>query len=173
LTKDDCYFMTGDLMRRDESGFIYFVDRIGDTFRWKGENVATGEVESILRGYPKIREITVYGVTIPHASGRAGMACIVPTGDLNDFDFPKFFQFTKDQLPSYSVPVFLRFDKEIVITGTFKHKKQTLQQDGFNLQLIKEPLFIRDPAAGTYRPMTEEIQREIEAHSLSAISPKL
>jgi len=160
-------------MKRDASGFIYFVDRIGDTFRWKGENVATGEVESILRGYPKIREITVYGVTIPHASGRAGMACIVPTGDLNEFDFPRFFEFTKDQLPAYAIPVFLRFDKEIVITGTFKHKKQTLQQDGFSLQLIKEPLFIRDPNARTYIRMTEEIQKQIEEHSLSAFSAKL
>jgi len=160
-------------MKKDASGFIYFVDRIGDTFRWKGENVATGEVESILRGYPQIREVTVYGVTIPHANGRAGMACIVPIGELSDFDFAKFFEFTKAQLPSYSLPVFLRFEKEIVITGTFKHKKQTLQQDGFNLKLIKEPLFIRDPSGMTYRPMTEEIQKRIEEHSLSAISSKL
>lgn len=173
FNKGDCFFMTGDLMKKDASGFVYFVDRIGDTFRWKGENVATGEVESILRGYPTIREVTVYGVSIPHSSGRAGMACIVPTGELNEFDFSKFFEFTKAQLPSYAVPVFLRFDKEIVITGTFKHKKQTLQQDGFSLDLIKEPLFIRDPVNSTYRPVTPEIQRQIEEHSLSAISAKL
>jgi len=160
-------------MKKDENGFIYFVDRIGDTFRWKGENVATGEVESILRGFPQIREVTVYGVAIPHASGKAGMACIVPTGELNEFDFQKFYEYTKDQLPPYAVPVFLRFEKEIVITGTFKHKKQTLQQDGFNLNIIKEPLFIRDPAQGTYRRMTPEIQKQIEEHSLSSISAKL
>jgi len=173
LKKGDVFFMTGDLIKRDENGFYYFVDRIGDTFRWKGENVATGEVESVIRGYSKVREVTVYGIKIPHASGRAGMACIVPHGELNDFDFPSFFEYTKAQLPPYAIPVFLRFEKEIVITGTFKHKKQTLQQDGFSLALIKEPLYIRDPKNGTYIHVTEDIEKLINEHSLAAFSPKL
>jgi len=154
-------------------GFFYFVDRIGDTFRWKGENVATGEVESVIRGYPKVREVTVYGVKIPQASGRGGMACIVPNCDLSEFDFPRFFEFTKAQLPPYAVPIFLRFEKEIVITGTFKHKKQTLQQDGFSTEIIKEPLYIRDPSNSTYIPLTQEIEKLIHTSSLSGFSSKL
>jgi fatty-acyl-CoA synthase len=168
FTKGDAWFMTGDLLKRDESGFYYFVDRIGDTFRWKGENVATSEVEIVVRAYPGVREVTVYGVQVPRAGGRAGMAVIVPNGTLEEFDFPQFYKYTKEQLPSYSIPIFLRFEKEIEITGTFKHKKADLRQQGFNPALITEPLYIRDPTTESYIPLTPEMFAQIQASSISS-----
>lgn len=166
--KGDAWFMTGDLLKRDSSGFYYFVDRIGDTFRWKGENVATSEVEIVLRGYPGVKEVTVYGVQVPKAGGRAGMAVIVPTLSIDEFDFPQFYAYTKEQLPSYAVPIFLRFQNEIDITGTFKHKKAELRAQGFDPAQTSEPLYIRDLATESYLPITPELYASIQQHSISA-----
>jgi len=166
--KGDAWFMTGDLLRKDPSGYYYFVDRIGDTFRWKGENVATGEVEIVLRSFPQIREVTVYGVQVPHAGGRAGMAVIVPTCPVEEFDFSAFYAFARSQLPAYAVPIFLRFDKEIEITGTFKHMKASLRKQGFDPQLIKEPLYISDGITKSYVPLTPALFAQIQEHSLPA-----
>src|SRR5262249_25043032 len=101
----DAWFRSGDLMRRDARGFFYFVDRMGDTFRWKGENVATSEVETAIASYPGIVEVNVYGVPVPGADGRAGMAAIV----VNDaFDMAGLRAHLDRLLPTYAQPVFVR-----------------------------------------------------------------
>src|SRR6202012_5141592 len=127
--KGDSWFRTGDLMRRDEHGYFYFVDRIGDTFRWKGENVATSEVAEALGVIPGIKEANVYGVAVPGQEGRAGMAALVVDAT---FD-PKLLGVRlKDNLPAYARPVFLRVQPEMEVTGTFKQRKVELVKEGFD-----------------------------------------
>src|SRR5262249_19161903 len=119
----DAWYRSGDLMRKDRAGYYYFVDRIGDTFRWKGENVSTSEVEEIIVGCPGISEAVVYGVAIPCAAGRAGMAALV-TND--SFELERLNRHLAERLPDYAPPVFLRFCSGIPMTGTFKPQKQSL-----------------------------------------------
>jgi fatty-acyl-CoA synthase len=144
----DAWFRTGDLMRLDEQGFFHFVDRVGDTFRWKGENVATSEVNEAILDCPGVLDATTYGVTIPGADGRAGMAALV-TDD--HFDFAVFATHLAQRLPAYAHPLFLRLVSSLDATETFKQKKQQLIRDGFDPQAVSDPLFFRDPASGAYR----------------------
>ena len=125
----DAWFRTGDLMKQDEEGYFYFVDRIGDTFRWKGENVSTGEVSERLSEIPGVKEANVYGVAVPGADGRAGMASLV-TGP--EFDLAAFQTQSEAMLPPYAQPLFLRLQPEIETTGTFKYRKIDLVEDGFD-----------------------------------------
>jgi len=149
------YYLSGDLLRADAEGYYYFVDRIGDTFRWKGENVSTGEVENVIKtGFPGTQEVIVYGVQMPNTFGRAGMAYMIVE---KSFDLKKFYNFTQEKLPSYAVPLFVRFGKEIEITATFKHKKANRRNEGFDPSIIKEPLFFRDNKKKAYIPITKEI----------------
>jgi fatty-acyl-CoA synthase len=157
FVKGDAYFRTGDLMRQDEEGYFYFVDRIGDTFRWKGENVSTGEVAERLSEIPGVREANVYGVTVPGAEGRAGMAALV-TGA--EFELSQFQARSEALLPAYAQPLFVRLRPEIETTGTFKYRKQELVEDGFDPARIHEPLFFKEPGGG-YRPLDGELQRRI------------
>jgi fatty-acyl-CoA synthase len=143
----DVWFRTGDLMRRDDKGYFYFVDRIGDTFRRKGENVSTSEVAEVLTGYPGIAEATVYGVAIPGTDGRAGMAALV-CGD--DLDLTALRQYVAAHLPVYARPVFLRMRAEIAVTGTFKHRKTELAQDGYDPSVISDRLYFDDPEHQAY-----------------------
>ena len=108
--KGDRWFTSGDLLKKDKEGYIYFVDRIGDTFRWKSENVATSEVSEAISAYKGIKEANVYGVLVPKQDGRAGMASIV-TGD--DFNIDGFYEYLNEQLPKYSIPVFIRISPEL------------------------------------------------------------
>ena len=135
FTKGDQYFRSGDLLSKDELGYVYFVDRIGDTFRWKGENVATSEVAEAFAGFDGILETNVYGVSIPGSDGKAGMAALSTDRDIN---LENLYQFLSSSLPSYAQPLFLRIKKEIEITGTFKHRKVELVKDGYNPKEIKE-----------------------------------
>ncbi|HEY0107824.1 MAG TPA: long-chain-acyl-CoA synthetase [Rhizomicrobium sp.] len=151
--KNDAWFRTGDLMRRDAGGYFYFVDRIGDTFRWKGENVATSEVAEALGVVPGIREANVYGVQVPGADGRAGMAALV-TGA--GFDVSKLPAALAGNLAPYARPVFLRLLPQLEITGTFKQRKVELVKDGFDPGTIRDPLYWLDPASGAYEPLTAE-----------------
>ncbi len=137
----DAWYRTGDLMRKDEKGYFYFVDRVGDTFRWKGENVSTAEVaETILRCHG-VDDAVVYGVTVPGTEGRAGMAAIVAG---NEFDLAAFGSHVTEYLPEYARPLFLRIRSEIAITETFKPKKRDLANEGFNPVTITDEVYFYD-----------------------------
>jgi fatty-acyl-CoA synthase len=143
--KGDAWFQTGDLMRSDAEGYLYFIDRIGDTFRWKGENVSTNEVAERLSEAPGVLEANVYGVEVPGADGRAGMAGLVVAPE---FDTAAFSEYVGRELPAYAQPVFLRLLPAIEKTGTFKPRKMDLVADGFDPSRIKGLLFYRDPKKG-------------------------
>ncbi|HET7083972.1 MAG TPA: long-chain-acyl-CoA synthetase [Rhizomicrobium sp.] len=155
--KGDAWFRTGDLMRRDSHGYFYFVDRIGDTFRWKGENVSTGEVGEALLTAPGIREANVYGVAVPGAEGRAGMASLVVDGDFNLEELPVRLK----GLPSYARPIFLRLAPRIEVTGTFKQRKVDLVREGFDPSAIADPLYFLDSGSGKYERLTPQRYAEI------------
>jgi fatty-acyl-CoA synthase len=150
LTRGDAWFRTGDLMKLDDSGYFHFVDRVGDTFRWKGENVATSEVNEAVVDCPDVVDAATYGVEIPGADGRAGMTAVVVD---DGFDLGKFQSGLAHRLPAYACPVMIRICATLDSTETFKQKKHQLARDGFDPQLIKDPLFFRDPKSGAYRPI--------------------
>ena len=137
----DAWFRTGDLMRRDESGYFYFVDRVGDTFRWKGENVSTTEVADTISAYPGVIEAVVYGVAIPGTEGRAGMAAVVVS---EDFGLVAFRQHLAERLPEYARPLFLRIRGEIEMTATFKPKKQDLSREGYDPNITADVIYFND-----------------------------
>lgn len=157
----DLWFRTGDLMRKDEDGYIYFVDRIGDTFRWKGENVATNQVGEALASIDGIAHANVYGVPIPGMDGKAGMAAISPDGSGIDFD--TLYDDLKNRLPPYAVPIFIRVQKEAETTGTFKYRKVELVKEGFNPDNMAEPVWFADPAKGVYEPLSLDAYESILA----------
>jgi fatty-acyl-CoA synthase len=138
----DAWFRTGDLMRKDEKGYFCFVDRIGDTFRWKGENVATAEVAEAICAFPRVKEANVYGVTIPGTDGRAGMAALVADEDL---DLAAFRTHLIDRLPDYARPIFLRLRRELPVTATFKHAKTDLARDGYDPAATTDLIYFSDP----------------------------
>jgi fatty-acyl-CoA synthase len=148
--KGDAWLRTGDLMRMDDAGFFYFVDRLGDTFRWKGENVATSEVNEAVADCPGVVESTSYGVAIPGNDGRAGMVAVVVN---DDFDLTEFRKRLSARLPPYACPVIVRFCTILETTDTFKQKKQQLIREGFDPRLVTDPLFFKDPKSGDYRPV--------------------
>ena len=162
FAKGDAWFRTGDLMRQDDEGYFYFVDRIGDTFRWKGENVSTTEVAGRLDEAPGVLEANVYGVPVPNADGRAGMAALV-VGD--GFDIPTFGKFVETALPGFAQPVFLRLLPKIETTGTFKHRKADLVADGFDPSKIKSRLYVRAPGKG-YARINAAVYAKIQAGDL-------
>jgi fatty-acyl-CoA synthase len=143
----DVWYRTGDLMRRDARGFYYFVDRVGETFRWKGENVSTAEVLSALAAVEGVLEGVVYGVVVPGTDGRAGMAALVVSAR---FDLATFRQEVHGRLPAYARPLFLRILVALEATGTFKPKKQDLVVAGFDPNRTADPLYFDDPRAGAY-----------------------
>ena len=145
FAKGDAWFRTGDLMRIDTEGYFYFVDRIGDTFRWKGENVSTSEVSEGLAAIPGIKEATVYGVKVGDQDGRAGMASLV-VGE--GFEIGALAAAVDAALPAYARPVFVRLQPEIEITGTFKYRKMDLVAEGFDPGVVKQPVYYRDAARG-------------------------
>jgi len=157
--KGDMCFRSGDILVMDELGWLYFKDRAGDTFRWKGENVSTMEVEATISQVIGLRDCVVYGVEVPGAEGRAGMAAI-PDPE-RKVDVEKMFAGMTDKLPSYARPIFLRFVDEIDLTATFKLKKRDLQRDGFNPETIKDKLYMMDNKAQTYLPLTQEMYNNI------------
>jgi fatty-acyl-CoA synthase len=155
--RGDRWFRTGDLMRQDEEGYFYFVDRIGDTFRWKGENVSTTEVSGSLSEVAGVKEANVYGVTVPGYDGRAGMASLVVD---ESFDLTKLQAHVEASLPSYAQPIFLRLSPEIETTGTFKYRKIDLVAQGFDPKLIKTPVYFKHPEKG-YIPLDAALYRRI------------
>ncbi|GAG75179.1 unnamed protein product, partial [marine sediment metagenome] len=135
--KGDVWFNSGDLLRDIGCDHAQFIDRLGDTFRWKGNNISTTEVEEVLNVFDQISLSTVYGIQIPHTDGRVGMAAIVPTVNLENFDFKGLATSFKNNLPNYAVPLFLRFKSNLSTTATFKLKKGELKQENINLEKLK------------------------------------
>ncbi|KAI8806388.1 hypothetical protein BJ742DRAFT_816696 [Cladochytrium replicatum] len=177
FVKGDVYYRTGDLVRRDARQFLTFMDRVGDTFRWKGENVSTTEVAEVLSKYPGILEANVYGAAVPGHDGRAGMAAIVIS---KEFDMSGFARHAAAHLPKYAVPLFIRILPEIPKTTTFKQLKYDLREEGANPAVVKgDPLYILDAFAdgrqvtandpGTYREMTFADYQKL----LAAVKPRL
>ncbi len=158
--KGDIWFRTGDLLRKDAQGYFYFVDRIGDTFRWKGENVATSEVAEALSVYPGVKEANVYGVKVPGADGKAGMASIVASPE---FRLDGLAAHLEKQVPAYARPLFLRLSPEMEITGTFKHRKVELVKEGFDPATVNEPLHFLDPDNKNYVPLDAALHARIAA----------
>jgi fatty-acyl-CoA synthase len=159
----DAWYRTGDLMRQDEQGFFYFVDRVGDTFRWKGENVSTTEVESVIASCAKVSDVAVYGVTVPGTEGRAGMAALVVAAD---FDPGELRRALAARLPEYARPVFLRIVPAIELTGTFKLRKQELALEGYDQGRIGDALYVDHAAAGAYVRLDAALHRRLLAGEL-------
>jgi len=157
--RGDRWFRTGDLMRQDGEGYFYFVDRTGDTFRWKGENVSTSEVEQALMEAPGVSEAVVYGVEVPGHEGKAGMAALVVDGK---FDAAAFSAHVEGRLPAYAQPVFLRMIKAADTTGTFKYRKADLVADGFDPERTGATLYVRGGKAG-YAKLTAAARAKILA----------
>jgi fatty-acyl-CoA synthase len=157
--KGDAWFRTGDLMRKDKHGYFYFVDRVGDTFRWKGENVSTSEVASAINGYPGILDANVYGVTVVGRDGRAGMAAVVCEGAC---DLAGLHAYLCANLPEYARPLFLRVQPQIEVTGTFKQKKIDLVREGFNPAATSDPIFFNDPQSRAFVPLDPALYSKIE-----------
>jgi fatty-acyl-CoA synthase len=159
----DAWYRTGDLMRRDERGFFYFVDRVGETYRWKGENVSTAEVLTALTAARGVLEGVVYGVAVPGADGRAGMAALVVSAE---FDLAEFRRDIAQRLPAYSRPVFLRLIATLDATGTFKPRKQDLVAAGFDPVRVGDPLYFDDARAAAYVSLDASLFAKISAGAI-------
>ncbi len=156
--KGDRWFRTGDLMKRDENGYFFFMDRVGDTYRWKAENVATGEVAAVLSKFTGVTQANVYGVDVPGYDGRAGMASIVSE---TPPDLTALKMLINTELPHYARPVFLRLSNESDTTSTFKFKKTNLVKAGFNPANISEPIFFANPVTDAFEPVSADIYAQI------------
>ncbi len=158
--KGDAWFRTGDLLRRDARGYYYFVDRIGDTFRWKGENVSTTEVAEAIATFPGVLETNVYGAAVPGYEGRAGMAALVVEAP-EKFDLPGLREHIAHALPPYARPVFIRFRRQLDMTGTFKLKKLELAAEGVDISRTEDPIYFDDRVAGAYQRVTSDFARTL------------
>uniref|UniRef100_A0A8C6Q1A8 Very long-chain fatty acid transport protein n=1 Tax=Nothobranchius furzeri TaxID=105023 RepID=A0A8C6Q1A8_NOTFU len=157
--KGDSAYLSGDVLIMDKYGHMYFKDRTGDTFRWKGENVSTTEVEGTLSRLLDMKDVVVYGVEVPGAEGKAGMAAIADPSRSTNLE--KFVKDMEKVLPPYARPVFLRCLPEVDKTGTFKFQKTELRRDGFNPTAVSDRLFFLDTSRGRYVPLDEELYRSI------------
>ena len=161
----DAYFNTGDLLRRGPWRMLYFTDRLGDTFRWKGENVSTTEVQEALSSLPGVAEANAYGVRIAGTEGRAGMVALI-MADGARFEPELFKQHVDRSLPGYARPMFVRVSERFDTTATFKVKKQDLQEQGFNPERVDEPLYLRHPKRDAYVPVDSTVYAELESGTL-------
>ncbi|XP_060155090.1 long-chain fatty acid transport protein 3 isoform X3 [Globicephala melas] len=153
LQPGDVFFNTGDLLVCDDQGFLRFHDRTGDTFRWKGENVATTEVAEALEALDFLQEVNVYGVTVPGHEGRAGMAALVLRPP-HSLDLVQLYVRVSENLPPYARPRFLRLQESLATTETFKQQKVRMAKEGFDPSVLSDPLYILDQAGGAYLPLT-------------------
>ena len=165
----DAWFNTGDLLREMDAGFTLgyphyqFLDRVGDTFRWKSENVSTNEVGEIINGYDGIQFCNVYGVEVPGADGRAGMAALVLDPGVETLDAEAFSRYVESELPAYARPVFLRVQSDIDVTGTFKMLKGNLKKEGYDLNQVAEPLYVMKPGATRYERLDQAFTDRVRA----------
>uniref|UniRef100_A0ABX1PQA4 Long-chain-acyl-CoA synthetase n=2 Tax=Aromatoleum anaerobium TaxID=182180 RepID=A0ABX1PQA4_9RHOO len=166
FAEGDAYWSSGDLLRYDDDGYFYFVDRIGDTYRWKSENVSTMEVADALSDYPGAELINIYGVKVPGHEGRAGMAAIVMQED-HRFDPAGFYALAEARLPRYAAPLFVRVPRAADLTTTFKLRKVDLQRQGYDPAAFDDPLYVRSEAERTYLPYSADA---LENEGLPAFS---
>lgn len=159
----DAWFRTGDLMRKDEEGYFYFIDRIGDTFRWKGENVATTEVSEIISAFSGVVEVVAYGVALPGHDGRAGMVALAIGPS---FNLTEFAEYVERQLPNYARPLFLRICDRIESTATFKPKKHDLMRQGYDPNAIGDPIYFKDSKSRTFVRLEESMYDRIQKGEL-------
>ena len=159
----DCWYRTGDLMRRDKEGFFYFADRVGDTYRWKGENVSTAEVGAAIESCPGVVEAVAYGVAVPGTEGRAGMAAIVTAAP---FDLAAVRRHLVERLPDYARPLFLRLTPAIPKTETFKPKKQELARDGYDLDRVADTVYIDDRERASFVRLDRDLFERLRAGAL-------
>jgi citronellyl-CoA synthetase len=157
----DAWFNSGDLMRDQGFKHVQFVDRLGDTFRWKGENVSTTEVENIISQFPGISDVVVYGVEVPETNGKAGMAALWLEPQAR-FEPEAFYDFVTQALPAYAAPLFVRIaESTMETTATFKYKKTDLKKQGFDLAQVKDAVWVCVPKSGVYQrldwPLLDEI----------------
>ena len=162
--KGDAWFNTGDLMRDLGCGHAQFVDRLGDTFRWKGENVSTNEVESLLGDYPGVEDAVVYGVEIPGTNGRCGMAAL-RLSEGTRLDPSGLAGYLDKSMPAYAAPVFIRLLQAVDVTGTFKYKKTDLKQTAYAPARTSDPLLVRLPGSARYVPLDQLLFDGIQAGS--------
>jgi fatty-acyl-CoA synthase len=160
----DLWYRSGDLMRQDTQGFFYFVDRLGDTFRWKGENVSTAEVGAVIASIPGVRDVAVYGVAVPGCEGRAGMAALAVD---DTFDLSALRAQLSDRLPDYAQPLFLRLVPGLELTGTFRPSKRELMLAGYDPASTQDPLYLNDRPAQRYVRLDAHLFAEIERGALA------
>jgi len=172
MYKGDTVFSSGDILYWDELGYLYFKDRCGDTFRWRGENVSTTEVEAVIQPMMTVLDATVYGVEVPGREGRAGCvaASLVEEVDQEEF-LTEISSRLSSNLASYAIPCFLRILRQVDRTGTFKLKKADLQRDGYDPSACCKDslLFYWDPSAKRYAPLTEKMFADINSGLYSKI----
>lgn len=159
--KRDNYFNSGDLMRDQGCNHVQFIDRLGDTFRWKAQNVSTTEVEEVLNVFEQISMSSAYGVKIPGTDGRAGMASIVSNVEIKDFDFNNLIIHLKSNLPSYAIPIFIRFKSGLSATSTFKFRKVDLKKEGFKFETMRDQVYILLSNESKYMILTKNILERI------------
>ena len=159
FTSADTWFRSGDVVVRDSSSYLYFVDRLGDTFRWKGENVATTEVANALAKVSGVDQVNVYGVLVPNNDGRAGMAAIqLSKMNLKDFNLDLLASSLSKSLPKYAVPLFIRFVEQLPVTATMKHQKFVLVQQGIDPEKVDNVfIFQREK----YIPFTTKMHTDL------------
>jgi len=169
LEAGDAWFNSGDLMQTVDVGFTLgyphyqFVDRVGDTFRWKSENVSTNEVGEILNGFDDIEFCNVYGVEIPGADGRAGMVAVTLKENVAHLDLAAFAAYADRELPTYAVPLFVRVQRDIDVTGTFKMVKGDLRKEGYDIRQTSDPIFVRLSGSADYVAMDDATLDRIQA----------
>jgi fatty-acyl-CoA synthase len=160
FTIGDRWYRTGDLMRRDAAGYFYFVDRLGDTFRWKGENVATSQIADCIRGFEGTTDAVVYGVKVPGTEGRAGMVALETTAPI---DLGALRRHLITHLPVYARPLFVRLLRHIPMTATHKPRKLDLVREGFDPTATEDPIYFDDPIANAYVLVDAEFCRRVES----------
>jgi len=169
LKQGDAWFNTGDLMKTIDVGFsmglthYQFVDRVGDTFRWKSENVSTNEVGELINNHPQVALCNVYGVEVPKADGKAGMAALTLAEGAGELDLKGFSDHVNRELPPYARPVFLRVQTQMDTTGTFKMVKGDLRKEAYDLEQVEDALYVMKPGSTTYEPLDEEYAAKLKA----------
>ena len=163
--KGDAWFNTGDLVVLQKHGHIQFGDRIGETFRWQGENVATTEVESVIMKWPEIEDAVVYGVTVPGRDGRCGMLYLTQKEE-GKLDLNGLAAHMRDKLPSYAVPRFIRIGQKVDVTGTFKFQKTKLKNAAYKIDEVDDPLYVLARDADGVEPINAEVQGKIDNDEL-------